>query len=66
MGRRRDMFNRELNAEVASLKYSVERLDARYWELWHKHQTLVDALGMVPEKYTIDRYIKKGGPERAP
>ena len=59
------MFNRYLKVEVAGLRGDYELLNNKYWDLWRKHEMLLQALGLVEEKRSIQRYIKKGGPEQS-
>ena len=55
-----------LTLDVDYLKADYARLSERYYELCRRHEQLVEALGMTRDERTIERYIRKGGPEQGP
>jgi len=64
------MFNRKIKRDIKFINGCLDRdrdsVSKKYWELYHKHERLLQYLGLV-EKVTAYKveYTKKGGPEQA-
>lgn len=62
------MFNRVTRADLNALRtiidtnYEIQRKE--FWSLQDDLNKLVDALSMTKDERHINRYIRKGGPER--
>ena len=56
---------KEYDMNTDYLEDRIRHIESRYWELWHKHQRILEHFGLqereVPERTEL---CKKGGPER--